>query len=137
MKMMYLLLLGWMVNAQAADLIVNISNITVKQGTVKVALYNEAKDFPEGTGRMQGQELSPTQEKLTIMFKELPPGHYAISVMQDVNGNGMLDRNFFGIPTEPYGFSQRQKGETGKPSFEQASVAIDHAAKTLDIELVK
>lgn len=137
MKMMYLLLLSWILNVQAADLTVNISNITVKQGNVKVALYNEAKDFPEGAGRMQGQELSPSKEKLSVMFKELPPGRYALSVMQDYNSNGMLDRNFFGIPTEPYGFSQREKGETGKPSFEQASFAIDKESKTLAIELIK
>lgn len=137
MKMMYLLLLSWILNAQAADLTVNISNITVKQGNVNVALYNEAKDFPEGLGRLQGQELNPSKDKLNIIFKELPPGRYALSVMQDYNGNGMLDRNFFGIPTEPYGFSQREKGETGKPSFEQASFALDKESKTLDIELVK
>lgn len=137
MKMMYILLLGCLVNVQAADLTINISNITVKQGSLKIALYNEAKDFPEGLGRFQGQELSPSKEKLSVQFKELPPGRYAIAVMQDYNGNGMLDRNFFGIPTEAYGFSQRKEGETAPPSFEQASFAIDNGNKTLDIELVK
>lgn len=137
MRIIYVVLFGWLLNVQAADLTVNVSNISVKQGIVRLALYNEAKDFPEGAGRVQGQEFNASKDKLSFVFKALAAGRYAIAVMQDSNSNGMLDRNFFGVPTEPYGFSQQKKGENSSLSFEQASFSLDSADKTIDIELVK
>lgn len=44
----------------------------------------------------------------------------ALTVVQDANANGRLDRNAFGMPTEPYGFSNDATGSFGPPSFEAA-----------------
>ncbi|MBT5574281.1 MAG: DUF2141 domain-containing protein [Alphaproteobacteria bacterium] len=55
---------------------------------------------------------------------ELPDGIYAIGVYLDVNFNNKLDKNFFGIPSEPYGFSNNAKAFLRSPSFEKASFVI-------------
>jgi uncharacterized protein (DUF2141 family) len=47
--------------------------------------------------------------------------------MHDANDNGKLDRNFMGIPSEGYGFSNNA-GEFGPASF--ADAAFDVAADT-------
>ncbi len=38
-------------------------------------------------------------------FEDISPGTYALAVIHDENGNGKLDTNWVGIPTEGYGFS--------------------------------
>ena len=55
---------------------------------------------------------------------ELPDGIYAIGVYIDVNLNNKLDKNFVGIPKEPYAFSNNAEGFLGSPSFEKASFVI-------------
>jgi Uncharacterized protein conserved in bacteria (DUF2141) len=43
----------------------------------------------------------------------------------DENGNGVLDKNFFGVPVEGYGFSNDARGSMGPPAFEKAAFRHD------------
>jgi len=52
-------------------------------------------------------------------------------VFHDENNNALLDKNFFGIPTENYGFSQNVRGTLGAPEFEAAAFSVQDT----DIEL--
>jgi uncharacterized protein (DUF2141 family) len=74
--------------------------------------------------QLVGQILDPTARHLTAHFKDLPPGQYAAVVFQDFNGNGKLDKNFLGIPKEPYGFSNDARGSAGPPKFSDAAVTL-------------
>jgi uncharacterized protein (DUF2141 family) len=60
-----------------------------------------------------------------VYFKDLPPGEYAAVAFQDVNGNGILDKNFLGIPKEPFGFSNGARGSAGPPKFSAAAVTLN------------
>jgi uncharacterized protein (DUF2141 family) len=42
-----------------------------------------------------------------------------------VNDNGKLDKNFIGIPKEPYGFSNDKAGSFGPPDFEDILVEVN------------
>lgn len=117
------------------DLTVNIENIQEKQGSLRVAVYNTAKGFPENEPRLAGRVLQVTHTDLNISFKDLSAGRYAVAVMQDQNDNGVLDRNFFGIPSEPYGFSQQSSGKSGQPTFDQAAFELN-ANKEITVKLI-
>ena len=56
--------------------------------------------------------------QITVEIADVDAGEYAIAVIQDLNENKRLDRNFLKIPKEPYGFSGAWK--KGAASFEQA-----------------
>ena len=43
--------------------------------------------------------------------------------MHDLNGNGRIDFNLIGIPTEAYAFSNNV-GRFGAPKFEEASFTL-------------
>jgi uncharacterized protein (DUF2141 family) len=77
-----------------------------------------------------GQIIEAKEGHLSALFKDLPPGLYAAVAYQDSNGNGKLDKNVFGIPKEPFGFSNGARGTMGPPSFAQAAVQIDSASAT-------
>jgi uncharacterized protein (DUF2141 family) len=55
---------------------------------------------------------------------ELPEGTYAVAVYQDLNQNAQLDSNVFGIPTEPYGFSNNVRPKLRAPSFDETRFAF-------------
>jgi uncharacterized protein (DUF2141 family) len=111
--------------AAAGDLTIEVSGITPDRGQVYVAVYDGPDTFPVSGRQRVGQVLAPANAHLTVRFKDLPPGHYAAVAYQDINGNGKLDKNFLGIPKEPYGFSEGARGSAGPPKFSEAAVTLD------------
>lgn len=61
----------------------------------------------------------------TIVIKNLQPGKYAFKYFHDENKNKNLDQNWFGIPTEGFGFSNNAAGTFGPPSFEKTIFTIE------------
>lgn len=121
--------------AERNELTVTISNIKHLRGSIEIGLFNTGERFLE-----EGQayksisvEVNDTSETLTI--KNLPDGVYAISLYHDVNSNGRCDRNFLGIPKEPYAFSNNFRPKFSPPSFEdcQFQISGDHS---LEIKLL-
>lgn len=110
--------------AVAGNLTIDVSGITPDRGKVYIAIYDRADTFPSGRQRVS-QVLEPNDRHLIAHFNNLPPGQYAAAAFQDFNGNGKLDKNFMGIPKEPYGFSQETRGSRGPPSFVEAAVTLN------------
>jgi uncharacterized protein (DUF2141 family) len=65
-------------------------------------------------------------------LRNVKPGTYAVAVFHDLNGNGRLDRNFIGLPNEPYGFSN-DVGRRGAPNFDGALITVKEPATTVKI----
>jgi uncharacterized protein (DUF2141 family) len=108
----------------AGELTIDVSGINPDQGKVYVAVYDTAKTFPISGQQLVNQILDPAERQLTVHFKNLPPGQYAAVAFQDSNGNGKLDKNFLGIPKEPYGFSNGARGAAGPPKFSDAAITL-------------
>ena len=62
--------------------------------------------------------------KIALAVSRKSDGFYALIVYLDVNLNNKLDKNFVGIPKEPYAFIYNARGFFGSPSFENASFVI-------------
>lgn len=69
-----------------------------------------------------------TARTMTVRFDSLTPGPRAVRLFHDENSNGTLDTNFFGIPTEGYGFSNNPRNRFGEPAFEER--LFEHRADT-------
>jgi len=67
----------------------------------------------------------------------LPPGTYAVSVYEDLNGNHKLDGNILGIPREPVGASNNPRGRMGPPHFDDCAFGVGTDAQTITITLVR
>jgi uncharacterized protein (DUF2141 family) len=70
-----------------------------------------------------------------IYFTGVAPGRYAVSLYHDVNDNGSLDTDFFGRPTEPYGFSHDVDATFGAPSFKDAAIDVSEPRTLVVINL--
>lgn len=118
----------------AADLQVNIDGLRHETGFVNVALFNSETHFLNTDAMLSGKRLK-ANSTIRTRFTDLQPGTYAISVYHDANGNGKLDKNLLGMPTESYGFSNNAVGIGRAPSFSQAAFTLETVDKTISITL--
>ncbi len=110
--------------ATAADLRVTVSDGPSAPATLYVALF----DTPEALAAdkpLASQTLPLRDGTGQLVFIGLPPGRYVLKSFADENGNGKLDTNLVGLPTERYGFSNDAKGRMGPPGFDAAAVPLD------------
>ena len=113
----------------AAKLTINISN-QEKSGVLFLTICNSAAGFENSVENESEEESCITSaEEIDLQNFEinsmLPRGEYAISLFVDSNGNKKLDKNFFGIPKEQYGFSNNVMGRMSPPTFDQAKFLIE------------
>lgn len=72
---------------------------------------------------------------VVLTFNDIAPGFYAAKVFHDVDGDGRIDTNVLGIPTEPYGFSKDAMGMFGPPSFKQAAFEVGKESKRIKVRM--
>lgn len=106
-------------------LTVKINNIQHSKGEIRMALYNQSEKFTKIDKTYRYACITPTKNELTYEFKNLEEGNYAICLFQDENGNKKLDKNYLGIPTESYAFSNNIRPRFSAPSFEECSTYLD------------
>lgn len=113
-------------SSQAADLTLEVEGLDASRtsgAALLVGIHTEAGQWLSNAASGQRFALdAAVGGKVTVVLKGLPEGRVALSLYQDANGNGKLDMNPMGIPTEPYGFSNNAAGSFGPPKFEQAVV---------------
>ncbi|KQS55271.1 hypothetical protein ASG17_04035 [Brevundimonas sp. Leaf363] len=113
--------------AQSADNSVTVQFETgAATGAVMVGLYDSA-DAYNGHRTFRGGRIAATGGVVTVTFDQLPAGEYAVSAFHDVNGDGTMNANPFGMPTEPYAFSNNAKGNMGPASWDAAKFAVSGA----------
>ncbi len=108
-----------------------------RKGALACALYAAAKGFPGeiGAARATLRRAIPARGA-NCTFPQLAAGTYAVAVVHDENGNGKLDTNFLGIPTEGWGTTNNVKPLMSAPSFEDSKVKLPaHARLMLKVRL--
>ena len=95
----------------------------VQRGAVMVALYDSATGYA-GDRPIGGQRVDVAAGQRTAVFEGLPAGDYAAKIFHDVNGDGEMNFNPFGIPVEPYAFSNNAVGNMGPASWERARFTV-------------
>lgn len=98
----------------------------VRSGAVMVALYDSESAYAGGPPVAQ-RRLDATVEAPAAVFDNLPAGDYAAKIFHDVNGDGELNLNPFGVPAEPYAFSNNAIGNMGPASWERARFSVSGA----------
>ncbi len=118
----------------AGDLVVEITGIRSADGRIYAGIHQPTPGvkFPDEAGSRYAFNLPARVGNIQVVFKDLPPGDYALTAYHDENDNGEIDRNALGIPTEGYAFSNDAMGFMGPPSFKDAAVTLvaDEASAT-------
>lgn len=120
-------------SAQGSEVVleIRISKILKAKGKLVVGVYQDESTWLK---KPYLQRVVSTDNEQTVLSFSLPAGTYAISMYQDINSNGELDRNFLGIPKEPVGFGNNYR-PFGPPKYEAAAVDVAADNRVQNIEL--
>ena len=112
---------------------VTVTHIKGQKGDILVGVFDNDENFLKKP--VDSKMIKASGDSVTIVFENLKPGKYAISVIHDANNNKDLDKNKLGIPKEGFGFSNNVMGSMGPPSFERAQFDLTSDQKDLDIDI--
>ena len=121
--------------APTGTLTVTFEGLKTKTGAVMLSLADSPESY-DGKAPASGQAMVPaTSDTVSQIFKGLVPGHYAIKAFHDVNGDGKMGSNPFGMPTEPFAFSNNAHGAMGPAKWEAASFEVKAGDNTHTIAI--
>lgn len=113
-------LLFWLPSFTSID--VTVTTTAPHKGEIHLAVYASAAAFAADQpdyGKVF--KLQSSQVQFPLAVEGLPPGQYVIAGFHDVNGNGKLDKNMMGVPTEPYGFSKEPASKWSRPAWNEVA----------------
>lgn len=119
--------------AQSADNRLTLTFETgAETGAIMVALYDSEAAYEGGQpARATRVDVAAGQHEAVF---DLPAGAYGMKAFHDVNGNGKMDVNPFGMPTEPFAFSNNAVGNMGPAKWDRARFEVSGAtAQTIRI----
>jgi uncharacterized protein (DUF2141 family) len=120
----------------AGKLVVSVQGFEQTKGQACLSLFASAEGFPsKATNAVQSRCVEVTGNAVTITFEGLKPGSYAVAVFHDINKDGVLNQNRFGIPTERFGFSNNPRIVAGPPKFADSRVNLLGPATDIQIKL--
>ena len=110
------------VQAEAACVTITVTGVRDSRGVVRVAVCPRV-DFLRPHCPYVGH--SPSRAgSVVVTIKNVPPGVYAAQAYQDAADNGVLDRNWLGLPREGMGFSNDAPMRFGPPAFKDAAFTL-------------
>jgi uncharacterized protein (DUF2141 family) len=120
----------------AESVTIAVSGAASDLGSIMIAVYDSAESFndPNKAAMLQTLEVRNGATNWSISSNELPDTA-AIAAFHDENGDGTLNRNPLGIPTERYGYSRGARGQLGPPEFGQAVIDRPQDGEQVAIEL--
>lgn len=122
--------------ATAADLVIAVDGIATSRGNIIVRLYERPAGFPKNAASALATRIVPAMAgDVRVTFGPVAATRVAVAVAHDIDGDGMLDFNFLGIPSEPYGFSRNARGSFGPPAFEDAVTEVPDEGRPLRVSL--
>lgn len=119
---------------QPVTLEIKMEGLIPEKGTIRIGLYNSAAAFQDEDNPNHAQ-IVPVGKNATqiIRFEGLPGGKYLVAAYQDVNGNKKIDKNFLGIPTEAYAFSNDVFPKWKSPSFQEAAIKLEKPFESISL----
>jgi len=109
-----------------ASVTITFKGITRPTGMIRGQLFaDEASYAGKGGAAPAAQFVLPVSgDSVSTMVTGLAPGRYAVKSFHDVDGDGKMGANPFGIPTEPFAFSNDAKGAFGPAAWADAAFEV-------------
>jgi uncharacterized protein (DUF2141 family) len=120
---------------RGTTVVVALDGLRSDKGVVLACLTRVPAAFPDCSKDPRALRLEvPAGEARSLAFAGVAPGRYAISVLHDENGNGLIDRALM-LPREGFGFSRNPQVRFGPPRFARASFQVGAGPVSQDIQM--
>jgi uncharacterized protein (DUF2141 family) len=105
--------------------IVKISGIRSEKGQIILNVFKNSEDYEnEKVSKKLIFDKKAISNDLLMINCNLDPGTYGITLIDDENKNGELNKNLIGIPKEGFGFSNFFMEKMKKPEFDDFKTTI-------------
>jgi uncharacterized protein (DUF2141 family) len=122
----------------AYSIALTVKGVKSSQGIVTVDLHNDDPDKWLSKGGRVGRVRAPAMEGETrICIPVSKPGTYAFALYHDKDANLKLNKNWIGLPSEPFGVSNDAPIRLGPPSLKDASLQVTGPAAPATVTLSK
>ena len=120
-----------------AKITVTVTNLRNADGVVLACMTASEKNFPKcrGVAGTKSSRVDAHEGQLTLTFDDVKPGHYAIALLHDENGNGKADRALGMMPREGFGFSRDAPVRMGPPAFHDAEFEVGPVDRSITIRM--
>lgn len=110
--------------ATSADLTINFANIEEPKGAIMLAIFDSEASY-NGGKPIRGVLVPVTGASLSSVLKGLPAGRYAFKLFHDIDGDGKMGTNPYGMPIEPFAFSNNAAGSMGPAKWADAAFDLN------------
>lgn len=117
------------------DVAVHVTGLKNKTSKLYVAVFNSAEGFPKPEHSRTTTTIPVSAESVDFSLSLPDTSTTGIAIFQDLNGDGKLTKNGFGLPIEPYGFSNNARSTFGPPSFSQAAFKVNEKSTSIKISV--
>ncbi|MBF9142549.1 DUF2141 domain-containing protein [Hymenobacter properus] len=114
---------------------VTVTSLVSTTAAVKLYFYNTREGFLKSGKWAFSKSVKPGGKSEFTLPVELPQGDWAVAITQDLNNNDKIDKNFLGIPTEPYAFSNNVRPTVAAPDFNECKFKVDGPGRVVNIVL--
>ena len=118
---------------------IHVDGLRNSTGVVGAAIFKSPDGWPEDMNKTVHHwptQIAPGAHEATAVMEDLPPGNYGVVVIHDENRNRKLDRNFFGVPKEGFGFANNPHVGFSAPPFTAATVHVTCPVTETSIHLI-
>lgn len=119
----------------AASVTITFQGITQPTGEIRGQLFDSEAAYGGKGQAVASFALPVAGDSVSTTVTGLKPGRYAVRAFHDVDGDGKLGTNPFGIPTEPFGFSNDAKGAFGPAAWGDAAFDAPSGETTAPITI--
>lgn len=122
---------------EGISLTVQVDDLRNSKGNAQFTLYNEDGSIPDEKYENYYKILTSqiVEKSVTVTFKNLPTGTYAVNILHDEDKDGEIDKGWI-RPTEGIGFSNYKSiGLTNRPKFSKASFNLKEN-KSIKIKVI-
>lgn len=124
------------IHAQAQKTKVNISEMKSDKGNIVLSLFKDQETF---SNEKPFRKIVFTKKGLVKGAIELnlmiEPGIYGITLLDDEDKNGEMEKNLVGIPKEGFGFSNFYLDQLKRPVFDDFKTEIKSGENTVMIRV--
>jgi uncharacterized protein (DUF2141 family) len=112
---------------------IHVSGLKTRSSNLYVAVFDSEEGFPKPEHSRTTTTIPVDAASVEFSLSLPDSSTTGIAIFQDLNGDGKLTKNGFGLPIEPYGFSNNARSTFGPPSFSQAAFKVSEKTSPIEI----
>jgi uncharacterized protein (DUF2141 family) len=111
-----------------ASLAITFTGLEEQEGAVMGVLFDSEEAYNGKGAPIRQIMITADKAELSTLLSGLKPGRYAIKSFHDLDGDHKMSSNPYGMPIEPFAFSNNAVGNMGPAKW--ADAAFDVKAGT-------